>query len=242
MEGTAMGRTNDGEAGRPIPRRLEQENDETETGGGKETLNVTLLGNTLPVPRWTLSWIGVLVLIAMAAVIARHLGLDFQNVSWSEEAKKQMEFANQEYGRHLWEEPVQTYSALDGVFMIKTYADHCIAIQRKVGASVKVKLIPDLIMESDRTERRSDSDATSSSWAGRTIDAIVPRLEAQGRCTTPHSGSFKTWNGEKRGCQVQVWRQWPDGCTHYQMMNTCTGAWDANADGSPRLTWTACRH
>jgi hypothetical protein len=238
-----MARRDYGEAGRPNPRRLVQESDEPETGGGKdETLKVTLLGNTLPVPRWTLSWIGVLVLIAMAAVIARHIGLDFQNVSWSEEAKKQMEFANQEYGRHLWEEPVQTYSAVDGVFMIKTYADHCIAIQRKVGTSFKVKLIPDLTMESDRGARRSDFDATGSGWASRAIDTLVPHLEAQGRCTTPHSGSFKTWNGQKSGCQVQVWRQWPDGCTHYQMMNTCNGTWDTNADGSPRLTWTACRH
>lgn len=237
-----MARRDDGEAERPNPRRLVQESDEPKTGG--RILKVTLLGNTLPLPRWTLSWIGVLVLIGMAAFIARHIGLDFQNLSWSEEAKKQMEFANQEYGRHLWDEPVQTYSAVDGVFMIKTYADHCIAIQRKVGTSFKVKLIPDLTMESDRAAIKSDSDAAGSSWASRAIDAFVPRLEAEGRCKTPHSGSFKTWKGlkSKSGCQVQVWRQWPDGCTHYQMMNTCNGTWETNADGSPRLTWTACRH
>ena len=184
------------------PRRLVQESDEPEAGGGKETLEVTLPGNTLPVPRWTLSWIGVLVLIAMTGVIARHIGLDFQNGSWSEEAKKQMEFANQEYGRHLWEEPVQTYAPWTGSSWSKTYADHCIAIQRKVGASFKVKLIPDLTMESDRSARRSDVDATGSGWARRALDTLVPHLEAQGRCTTPHRESFKTWNGQKSGCQV----------------------------------------
>jgi hypothetical protein len=230
------------EAGRTGARRLGQDDEQGDAGEQRGTATVTLLGNTLPVPSWTLTGIGILVLVGMVAVIARHLGLDAESFNWSAETRRRIEFANQEYGRHLWEEPVQTYAAMDGVFTIKAYADHCIAIQRKVGASYKVRLIPDLAMEPDLSTSRSDDDGVLASWATRALDTVVPGLKAQGRCSAPHTGRFNTWNDRLDNCRVRVWRQWPDGCTHFQMMNTCSGTWDTNADGSPRVTWTACRH
>ncbi len=63
-----------------------------------------------------------------------------------------------------------------------------------------------------------------------------------GRCTSPHPGPFRSWNGDRNGCWLAIWRQWADGCTHYQWYNTCNGAWDSNPDGSPKVWWTCCVH
>jgi hypothetical protein len=62
-----------------------------------------------------------------------------------------------------------------------------------------------------------------------------------GRCTNPHAGSFETREGERKACWVQVWRQWPDGCAHYQWFNTCESYWDSDAEG-PKVHWTCCVH
>jgi hypothetical protein len=63
-----------------------------------------------------------------------------------------------------------------------------------------------------------------------------------GKCVNPHPGNFKSSNGTKQGCWVQVWRKWPDGCTHYQWFNSCTSLWDADPKGKPRVYWTCCTH
>jgi hypothetical protein len=66
--------------------------------------------------------------------------------------------------------------------------------------------------------------------------------QCNGRCLNPHPGEFKTWNGQVNGCQVQVWRQWPDGCLHAQWYDSCNGSWDTDPAGNPRVTWTCCVH
>lgn len=63
------------------------------------------------------------------------------------------------------------------------------------------------------------------------------------KCLNPHPGNnFQSWNGTQNGCWLQVWRRWPEGCTHYQWFNTCYNVWDNNPDGSPKVTWTCCVH
>ena len=59
-----------------------------------------------------------------------------------------------------------------------------------------------------------------------------------GRCWGPgaHPGQFTWWYGQANGCWVQLWRQWPDGCTHYQLFNTCGNYFD------PQIHWTCCVH
>lgn len=57
-----------------------------------------------------------------------------------------------------------------------------------------------------------------------------------GRCWNPHPGAFRSWNGQQNGCFLQVWRQWPEGCTHFQWFNTCTNTWD------PQIYWNCCVH
>jgi hypothetical protein len=50
----------------------------------------------------------------------------------------------------------------------------------------------------------------------------------------PHPWAFTTWWGPANGCWAPFYRRWNDGCTHYQMFNTCSGQWD------PRIYWTFC--
>jgi hypothetical protein len=76
-------------------------------------------------------------------------------------------------------------------------------------------------------------------------DAFTPvqaRRPCGGKCANPHPGNFQASNGTKQGCWVQVWRKWPDGCTHYQWFNSCTSFWDADPKGNPRVYWTCCTH
>jgi hypothetical protein len=61
-------------------------------------------------------------------------------------------------------------------------------------------------------------------------------LRVQGGCwdNGAHPWQFHTWWGPANGCWAPLYRQWNDGCTHYQMFNACSGQWD------PRITWTFC--
>jgi len=64
-----------------------------------------------------------------------------------------------------------------------------------------------------------------------------PKLvQVQAGCwnSGPHPWPFRTWWGPANGCWAPLYRQWNDGCTHYQMFNTCSGQWD------PQIHWTFC--
>src|SRR5271166_1050111 len=66
--------------------------------------------------------------------------------------------------------------------------------------------------------------------------AHLLRVQGPGRCWNPHPGPFRSWNGAQNGCLIQVWRQFQDGCTHFQWFNTCYNVWD------PQIYWTYCIH
>jgi|SRR5438552_6205979 len=74
-----------------------------------------------------------------------------------------------------------------------------------------------------------------------TIDEVSEQPEGrlirvQGACwmNGPHPWQFGTWWGPANGCWAPLYRRWNDGCTHYQMFNTCNGQWD------PQIYWTFC--
>ncbi len=69
-----------------------------------------------------------------------------------------------------------------------------------------------------------------------------PGSDCKRRCQNPHPGEFSSWEGERDGCWVKVWRQWRDGCTHYQWFNICYSYWDSDERGQPRVYWTCCKH
>jgi hypothetical protein len=62
-----------------------------------------------------------------------------------------------------------------------------------------------------------------------------PQPVQAGNCVNPHPGKFKFWWGPpKDKCNSPMYRQFADGCTHYQMYNRCANAWDG------RINWTVC--
>lgn len=74
-------------------------------------------------------------------------------------------------------------------------------------------------------------------------DFVAPeRASLNGRCLNPHPGKFTSSTGKVQGCWTQLWRKWPDGCTHYQWFNACSSTWDVDSSGRARVYWTACRH
>jgi hypothetical protein len=81
------------------------------------------------------------------------------------------------------------------------------------------------------------------------LDSFVPVLSAasspatpegegggSGDCVNPHPGEFRYWWGTPTDkCNSPMYRQFQDGCVHYQIYNRCANAWDA------RIFWTTCQ-
>ena len=56
-----------------------------------------------------------------------------------------------------------------------------------------------------------------------------------GFCVNPHPGQFRYWWGPPLDqCNSPMYRQFADGCIHYQVYNRCANAWDS------RINWTVC--
>jgi hypothetical protein len=114
------------------------------------------------------------------------------------------------------------YSALE-----KT--DHIAAPFVKLSARDAV--LPDIVIGA--VASAASRNGVMDSLGGATY--LLP-VQRPGRCLQFHPGQFRSWYGQKNGCFVQFWRQWPDGCTHYQVFNTCYQQWD------PNIYWTYCVH
>ena len=72
---------------------------------------------------------------------------------------------------------------------------------------------------------------------------LIPTASAQAMpsgpqfCVNPHPNhnDFKTWWGPPiDACNSGLFRQFADGCTHYQVYNRCANSWDG------RIFWTYC--
>lgn len=192
-------------------------------------LTVSLFGVTIPIPRWTIGGFGILALAGVGGFFYRQIFPP--DVDEVKKANHALSLELDEYGRHLSETPSPIYER-DGL-TLRVYNDHCLLIATRVpGDKVLTKLVPSLT--------RKDWSQAPSQW--RIPPFLTATLYAQGRCQNPHPGEFQTTYGNRNGCWVEVSRRWPDGCEHVQMLNTCSGAWDANPDGSPKVRWTQCRH
>ena len=96
------------------------------------------------------------------------------------------------------------------------------------------------------------SAALSTSNSSRVLGTSVTHAHAlepvaaqacNGRCLNPHPNQFKTWYGQRKGTWVQVYRQWADGCTHFQWFDTRTNTWDVDPrTNAPKISWTCCVH
>lgn len=223
-------------------------------------LTLSLFGLTLPIPRWSIGAFGVLAILGVATVVYRQMfPADLLTL---QQANHALSVEIQEYGRHLIDTPTQAFTT-EGL-VVRVYDDHCLLIQRRTPGAVLTKLVPDLT-RGDWSH--SPGDHGSVPVAGREQSPInrlmgAPRDESAepwtldgslavhaaavsaqpGRCLPQHPGDFATSYGARSGCWVEVWRAWPDGCAHAQHFNTCSGTWDSNPDGSPRVRWVRCVH
>lgn len=174
------------------------------------------------VPKWAL------VLMVLFAGLVVTAGLYLTVVAKPGEQLVTLKQANDalqanidEYGRHMGEKPESEVLLMDdvrGQLVVQSYADACLLLVRTTAKGMKSKLVSDLA-RGDLAELH-----------------LMPVVEAAGgSCLNPHPGQFKTWSVPQGGCAVQVWRQWPDGCTHWQYFDACSGAWGG-------INWTTCNH
>ena len=99
------------------------------------------------------------------------------------------------------------------------------------------------------TRRDIASGGSSLEIVRPTLAGFVPQSTGcvtEG-CRTLHPGApSDTWLGEQVTedgvTWTQVFREWDDGCVHYQLRRE-DGAWAVEADGkTPRVCWQRCVH
>jgi hypothetical protein len=136
--------------------------------------------------------------------------------------------------------------------------DKCVYVLRRVNGIPTSQYVKDpqhatMAPESPHVgENRGSSEKPTGPAIVGLIDALVPSAAAaqlqfpdgamganlqtvQAGCTNPHRGPFSWWWGTPSDqCWSPMYRQWKDGCTHYQMFNRCANAWDG------RIFWTNC--
>jgi hypothetical protein len=204
------------------------------------TITIPGLGLTVPVPWWSVQAFGVLAIIGVGGVVYRQLRPPADLVTLRE-ANHAMSITVAEYGKHLAEVPEMDHVLFDdprGQMTVKMFPDGCLLITRRPrSGEAKTKLVPDLA-RTDLGHREGDEIQPAS-----VVPALAePVVLAEGRCLDPHPGPFAQTFRKQSECVVEVWRTFTDQCVHFQRMNPCSGVWEANADGSPKVTWVRCVH
>lgn len=194
-------------------------------------------------PQWALTVFALVLIAAAAMLLYRKTVLDpDQQLVSLQDANKQLAAEIEEYSLHAMEEPEkhELFEEQDGRLVLRVFKDHCVLIQRQTRRGTRTKLVIDLERGNPRIAQHHVPPPAE--WG------LFPVVEAAGAdpcrrgCLNPHPGTFRWWYGDRRGTWVEVWRQWPEGCTHFQMFHPQTGTWEANPDGTPRVRWTCCIH
>ena len=193
-----------------------------------------LFGLELPIQRWALPLVTLIAVAGLAAFVFQHIFPPDD----LRQTNEHLEATVREYGLHMTDMPTSVHVDPDGAFTIKVFADRCVLIQRKVSGQILTKLVLDL----ERAAALQQGQVVPPAAPIRPLFDL-PVVEAQGgRCLNPHPGSFTVKDGPRNGCWVQVFRYFSDGCSHYQLFESCRGYWDSNPDGSPKVVWTRCVH
>lgn len=215
----------------------------TETLKSVKIFTFKFLGMEIPLARPGIIGISVLTVIVFGAYswfqfIAPHI--QFGDVSISKSQLVQL----QETQKHFAEDPeVRTsiFSDARGEMKAIFYrSDGCLLVSRR-SSDVLSPATAVWILDPARIPKETSPGAISG---GTTISGLgfsTPAY-AGGNCMYPHPGEFRYWYGERKDPWVQIWRQWPDGCTHYQWYNAAYNYWALNPDGSPQIFWTMCNH
>jgi hypothetical protein len=218
----------------------------------------------LPIPNWSIPAFGVIVTLYVAFTL---LSNPIQTVYSRYLLGKAEEQDQQEAYKHFAESAVMQLrdNGAGGTLDARLFGDGCVSVSWR-GPSQKPPH-PHFIRRITADEGGPPAPDPPQSGASRALDgvqtasvaawpfdllanALTPRSAAaespaqqnQSHCLNPHPGSFNTSYGTRNGCWVQVWRNFQDGCTHYQWFNSCGNYWDVNQDGSPKVVWKECRH
>lgn len=215
------------------------------------------LGLEFPIPWWAVSALGVLVVVSVSAImyfqlIAPHIQRDREGELLTRTDADRLH----ELEKHFSEPPekeTRLFEDRRGTFKVVLYgSDNCLVVKRK-GTEIGSPEILAVMKDPSRVDRSPAPryvEASSILPIFATGQLLAPSVHAaggstatcEGRCADPHSGDPRVWNGERKDCWIQVWRQWPDGCTHYQWWNSCGSYWDTDENGRPRLNWSCCVH
>ncbi len=134
--------------------------------------------------------------------------------------------------------------------------DRCVLIHRREGGVDHSQWIRDPMYHSHDTDRQMNVGVKSpgnktvvalidrllpAASASTSLDARAPSGAAElepiqtNYCMNPHPGTFRYWWGQPIDqCNSPMYRQFADGCTHYQIYNRCANAWDG------RIFWVTC--
>jgi hypothetical protein len=211
-----------------------------------------LFGFETHAPAWVLT-LFALILVAGAGVTVYNItyGHPEQQLLSLKDANKQLAAEVEEYSLHAMEEPEkhELFEEQDGLLLLRVFKDHCVLIQRRhILRGVRSKLVIDLARSTPLTSSRQIDVPPPGIGIGVVGVSLFPIVEASQSaackrgCRDPHPGDFRWWYGKRDGEWVEVWRQWPDNCTHVQMFHPRSGAWDSEPNGAPRVRWVCCVH
>ncbi len=195
----------------------------------RPTGHVKVGGIDFPLPPAAVYALTVLLVVGASAFIyENYLAEVVQGVRVSNEQERQ----DREFRHHFSEKPVSKETVFKderGGLWVEYYkSDGCLLVRR----NDRVQWIPN--PGSSAPPEESDPNVVAVSSAG--LSAGSDACPRQGKCLDKHAGEFESWNGEKKGCWVKVWRRWPDGCKQYQWYNSCDGNWNS------KKNWVCCLH
>jgi len=234
----AAGASADGGAGRP-------------TSPPPRSAPFKAFGFEFELPRWAIATLAVVVVAGVTVFVGLTLYVRFEpDLGATAHATEQTE-----YERHFIETQERPSEIFEHSFSDVAHGDLKVSYFKSDGCVLLL--------------RRSETGPPSMHWVkdfssdlrtpapGRLFSSIAAAplmsagiaappastaTQACGRCVHPHKGQFQSWQGERKGCWVQMWRRWPEGCTHYQWFNSCSGYWDSEPNGSAKVHWTCCVH
>jgi hypothetical protein len=190
-------------------------------------------GFEVPLPQWGVVAVTALIVLGVGAtlwftIVLPHIENDKRLIS--QDAYLQLA----EYQKHFTEKPAydsKVYEDKSGDLSIKVFSsDGCLHVTR---TSVNPGVQPLLRWVLNPSSVPKDSPPTPKQ---ADLSLSFKHEALAGNCLNPHPGQFRFWSNNQNGCWQQVWRQWPDGCEHYQFYNTCYGYFD------PQVHWTLCYH
>lgn len=187
----------------------------------KEIKTIKILGFDIPLTKMAIQLLSVLAVIAIAWIFYEtKIDPYIEKMEKGKMASKQLA----EFQRHFSESPTYSTEAVHGKLWLSFFqSDGCVLVRRDQVAIWVPN--PDLIPMQ-----------MSPGKIGSNLQGVVENAEAGGQCMNPHDGTFNQWTGEVRGCWIQVWRQWYDGCKGYGWYESCGNYWDV------QFYWVYCIH